>query len=190
MVIICLINSNLALVVCTQLKLLRFLNDLLLQGDAGECSVLVLLDLSTAFDTVDHCILVERLIREVGIFGTALSWFSSYLSDRSFSVRVQNYTSSTAPVSCGVLQGSVLAPLLFALYLLPLGQLNNFEGIHYHCYADDIQLYIYFKSHEITNLSTLLNCINSIKVWMANNYLQLNPEKKYLSRLLLVFSQK
>ncbi len=94
----------------TEMALLRVLNDLLLQGDAGEYSVHVSLDLTTAFDTVDHCILVEGLRQEVGISGTALSWFSSCLTERSFSVRVQNYTSSRAPVSCGVPQGSVLAP--------------------------------------------------------------------------------
>ncbi len=62
----------------TETALLRVLNDLLMQGDAGECSVLVLLDLTAAFDTVDHCILVERLRQEVGISATALSWLSSY----------------------------------------------------------------------------------------------------------------
>lgn len=108
--------------------LLRVFNDLLMQGDAGEWSVLVLLDLTAAFDTVDHCILAKRLSQYVGISGKALKWFSSYLSHMSFSVRIQNYASLAAPLSSGVPQGSVLAPLLFAL--LPLGELiSTFQGI-------------------------------------------------------------
>ncbi len=129
----------------TETALLRVFNDLLMQGDAGECSVLVLLDLTAAFDTVDHCILVERLRQYVGISGTTLKWFSPYLSDGSFSVRVHNYSSSTASLSSGVPQGSVFGPAAFAL--LPLGQLvSTFQGICYHCYADDIQLYISLSS--------------------------------------------
>ncbi len=70
-------------------------------------------------------------------------------------------------------------PRCFLLCIvLSLGQLIIiFQVICYHCYADDVQLYISFKLHEITKLSLLLNCINTIKVWMANNYLQLDFEK-------------
>ena len=69
-----------------------------------------------AFDTVDHSFLLERLRQWVGVSGSALDWFSSYLSDRSFSVSLGPYMSETAALSCGVPQGSVLGPILFALY--------------------------------------------------------------------------
>ncbi len=85
------------------------------------CSVRVLLDLTTAFDTMDHCILVKRLRQYVGISGTALKWSFSYLSDRSFSVKAQNNALSTSYLCFGVPQGSVLAPLLFALYCFTAG---------------------------------------------------------------------
>lgn len=88
-------------------------------------AVLVLLDLSAAFDTVDHSILAERLRQWVGVSGSAhpLTLLSSYLSDRSFSVCLGPYMSETVALSCGVPQGSVLGPLLFALYMLPLGHI-------------------------------------------------------------------
>ncbi len=114
----------------------------------------------------------------VGIFRSSLQWFFSYLSDRSFSVAVGNFSSSSKNLFCRVPQGSVLGPILFALYMLPLGKIiRHFNGIAYHCYADDIQLYISFKPQNMAKLSVLNNCLESIKNWMSDNFLQLNANK-------------
>lgn len=99
----------------------RVFNDLLLTVDSGYSVVLVLLDLTAAFDTVNHNILLSRLEHVVGLKGTVLSWFKSYLSERSFSVAMGQHSSASAPIYCGVPQGSVLGPALFSLYMLPLG---------------------------------------------------------------------
>ena len=151
----------------------------MMSSDSGDSSILVLLDLSAAFDTVDHHILVDRLNKWVGITGSALDWFHSYLTDRSFSVAVGPYSSESTTLTCGVPQGSVLGPLLFALYMLPLKTIiNTYEGISYHCYADDIQLYCSFKPDNMDIMITKLHdCISAIKNWMAANFLQLNPDK-------------
>uniref|UniRef100_A0A8C6PV72 Reverse transcriptase domain-containing protein n=1 Tax=Nothobranchius furzeri TaxID=105023 RepID=A0A8C6PV72_NOTFU len=161
----------------TETALLRVSNDLLTRSDAGDCSVLVLLDLTAAFDTVDHHLLLERLRDWVGLSGTALEWFSSYLSERSFSVVVSKFRSSTTSLTHGVPQGSVLGPLLFLLYLLPLQQiLSSFKGISYHLYADDIQLYISFKAHEMSKLQMLHTCLDYQNL-DGGNSLQLNEDK-------------
>ncbi len=93
-------------------------NDLLLSSDRGCISLLVLLDLSTAFDTIGHNILLNRLENFVGISGSALAWFKSYLSDRHQFVAVNEEVSYRSQVQYGVPQGSVLGPLLFTLYML------------------------------------------------------------------------
>ncbi len=162
----------------TGTALLRVSNDIMMASDAGECSVLVLLDLSSAFDTVDHGIMIDRLRQWVGISGSALDWFTSYLSVQSFSVSVDPYSSASAALSCGVPQGSVLGTVLFALYVLLLGIIiNKFKGISYHCYVDDIQLYISFKPDNTDKLSVLHDCLSAINDQMASNFLQLNAKK-------------
>lgn len=97
----------------TESALLKVFNDILMAVDAGKNAVLILLDLTAAFDTVDHNVLICRLEHLIGIRGTALQWFSSYLKDRSFSVELGKFSSSSAPITSGVPQGSILGLLLF-----------------------------------------------------------------------------
>uniref|UniRef100_A0A674MGZ1 Reverse transcriptase domain-containing protein n=1 Tax=Takifugu rubripes TaxID=31033 RepID=A0A674MGZ1_TAKRU len=161
----------------TETALLKVTNDLLIASDHGLVSMLVLLDLSAAFDTVDHSILLHRLEHVIGIKGTALDWFRSYLSDRYQFAYVHGVPSSYSRVSHGVPQGSVLGPILFTLYMLPLGNIIRQHGIHFHCYADDTQLYISMKPEETEKLVKLQTCLKDIKSWMSSNFLLLNPGK-------------
>ncbi len=140
-------------------------------------AILVLLDLSAAFDTIDHNILLNRLENFVGISGSALAWFKSYLSDRHQFVAVNEEVSYRSQVQYGVPQGSVLGPLLFTLYMLPLGNIIRKHGVSFHCYADDTQLYISSRPGETHQIEKLMECIVDIKNWMTSNFLLLNSEK-------------
>lgn len=139
--------------------------------------VLIMLDLSAAFDTVDHSILLKRLECEVGFRGTALKWFHSYLKDRTFSVNFANVSSSVVPLKYGLPQGSILSPILFSLYMRPLGSICRRYDISYHMYADDTQIYFPLKVGDEQSLQSLLLCLNEIKIWLSNNFLQLNERK-------------
>ena len=109
----------------TETALLRVKNDLLMAVDGRKAVVLVLLDLSAAFDTVDHVIMCRRLENLLGIRGKALDWFVSYLSARSQCVSVEEALSDMLCLIFGVPQGSVLGPILFAIYTLPLSRIAS-----------------------------------------------------------------
>ena len=161
----------------TETALVKVTNDLLTASDNGLLSVLVLLDLSAAFDTIDHRILLQRLEHLIGIKGIALSWFKSYFSDRLQFVHVNDQSSMHTKVRHGVPQGSVLGPILFTLYMLPLGNIIRKHSINFHCYADDTQLYLSMKPDELNQLTKLQACLKDIKTWMTANFLLLNSDK-------------
>ncbi len=106
-----------------------------------------------------------------------LKWFRSYLASRSFSVRIGNFLSSLhAPLSCGVLQGSILGPILFSLYLLPLGAIIAKHKVSFHCYANDLQIYLTIKPTDSDALNSLSSCVDD-KLWLSQNFLHLNKDK-------------
>ncbi len=151
----------------TETALLKVLNDIYLSVHSGDFVVLLLLDLSAAFDTIYHSILISRLECCIGLQGNVLKWFTAYLTNRSFSVNIANFTSSTAPLTCGVPQGSILAPTLFSLYMLPLCDILEKHGISFHCYADDTQLYIPIKKGSINALEILTACLQDLTKWIS-----------------------
>ncbi|KAL2088527.1 hypothetical protein ACEWY4_015426 [Coilia grayii] len=170
----------------TETALIKVINDIHLNSDVGKTSVLVLLDLSAAFDTVDHCILLHRLKHWVGFTGTVINWLKSYLQQRSFFVAIGNCTSASMSLTCGVPQGSILGPLLFNLYMLPLGQIIKNNSVNYHSYADDTQVYLALSPNDYTPLESLCGCIDQINNWMSHNFLQLNADKTEV----IVFGKK
>ena len=139
---------------------------------------LCLLDLSAAFDTIDHSILLQRLKSWFGINNTVLSWIQSYLSSRSFTVNINNIKSSPFQLLYGVPQGSVLGPLLFILYTTPLSHIISRSSVNHKLYADDTQLFISFSPCNFQqNIQLLQNTISEISSWMASNFLSLNSSK-------------
>ena len=162
----------------TETGLLKVFSDVCKAIDEGNVCLLGLLDLSAAFDTVDHEILIKRLKTTFGIDGLALQWLNSYLSDRMQTVRVSGKCSAMSKVPHGIPQGSVLGPLLFILYSSPVADIISKHGLMCHSYADDTQIYFYCKPEEMSDLANkFAECTLELEAWMASNRLKLNCEK-------------
>ena len=162
----------------TETALLRIQNDLLPAINKQKVSALVFLDLSAAFDTIDHKILLSRLSSFYGLSSTALNVIASYLLNRTQSVSIQSHSTLPSTIFTGIPQGSVLGPLLFSLYTSPISQIFTKTSISYHLYADDTQIYISFSpSQSFDSLSLLSSTLDEVYAWLTSNRLSVNPSK-------------
>jgi len=158
----------------TEAAVVSLMNDIILAIDAGEVSALVLLDLSAAFDTVDHATLLDVLHHRFAMTGVPLTWFKSYLTNRSQAYSVGGIQSKKISVDCSVPQGSVLGPLEFISYTEDVVELFKRHSLIHHLFADDKQLLAPTKvsDTDITRLR-LSQCITDVR-------LQLNASKTEL----------
>ena len=135
---------------------------------------LVLLDLSSAFDTVDHDCLLSVLQHRFSVDGDAMTWFRSYLADRTRTFVAGEDHQGPLPVNCSVPQGSVLGPIKFIAYTEDVAELIAQHGVSYHLFADDKQLYTAVPSDEIhVARQRLTSCISDLQDWCASRRLQL-----------------
>jgi len=162
----------------TETALVKVSNDILLALDKRECVYLVLLDLSAAFDTIDHDVFLSRLQNDCAVVGDALQWMKSYLSDRHQCVTINSTSSENVPLRFGFPQGSTIGPFGFKIYTKALTSIAKKYNINIHLYADDTQLYTSFDPKNSKSAKeNLEGCIDEIRHWMELNYLKLNDSK-------------
>jgi len=163
----------------TETALLKVQGDILGALDQGHSVALILLDLSAAFDTLQHDTLLRRLQHTHGIADSALEWMHSYFGGRTQAVAINDCVSDDAVLNCGVPQGSVIGPLGYSMYTLPLGAILRKHGMQFAIYADDTQCYTVLKTNADWNdVSVKISqCYDEVHQWMSNNHLKLNDEK-------------
>ena len=162
----------------TETALLRVLSDVFASADKRQVTLLALLDLTAAFDCVDHQILFNRLKLNMGLSDQVLNWFTSFLTDRTQRVSFAGLLSTVRSVIFGVPQGSVLGPLLFILYIAELDGIITAHNLRGHFYADDSQIYLSSAASDaMHSVERLTQCIAEIDEWLRINRLKLNPAK-------------
>ena len=162
----------------TETAILRVLSDIYSAIDNDQVALLALLDVSAAFDTVDHSILLERLATSYGLSGKVYSWFESFVIGRTQSVHLGGSTTKPASVRSGMAQGSILGPVLYVLYTSDVEEIIESLGLRSHLYADDTQLYGSCPPSRSAELAArVLRVIDSVSAWMASNRLRLNQDK-------------
>ena len=163
-------------------SLIKLVNDILLAMDRQEVTALTALDLSAAFDTVDHEILIEVLEHQFGTANVALNWFKTYLYPRKFIVDIDGHHSKEIDLKFSVPEGNLAGPILYLAYtstlryVIPDTNMNNING-----YTVDHSLNKNFRANnrieEISTIRSLELCMNDIKDWMDSNRLKMNATK-------------
>ena len=162
----------------SETALLHVMNSVYTAADNKKATTIVGLDISAAFDTIDHEVLLGRFRTEFGVDDAASSWLRSYLTDRQQFVKLGDHSSTATVCTCGVPQGSVLGPLLFTAYVSPVGDLIDSFGVSYHQFADDTQLFVAMNASDAApTLDSVARCSSAVRLWFLRNGLQLNPDK-------------
>ena len=169
--------------------MIKVQNDILSALDAGSSAILLMLDLSAAFDTIDHGILLSRSCHVYGITGNALDWFRTYLTGRIQRVVIKDSVSVDQELDFGVSRGSVLGPIIYCMYTKSVSYIIQQHGLSHHSYADDTQLYMtmdHSNNDCRDGLTRIEWCVSEIREWMNQNMLKLNDDKTEL----IVFTSK
>lgn len=158
----------------TSTTLIKVTDDWLMSLDQGMYTGTVFVDLQKAFDLVDHEILLAKLTSYIGLNGTSLKWFYSYLNGRRIITSINNTLSSELPVTHGVPQGSILGPILFLIFINDMP--TCFGKCSVHLYADDTV--IYYSDKDPRTIESVLNYeLQKLDIWMNHNKLKINCTK-------------
>ena len=148
----------------TETALMKDFNDIYENVDARESTVILAPDISSAFETICHVKLLDRLRIDFGICGVALEWIASYLADLQQYVKIGQHSSTTRRLDLGMPQGSVLGPIIFTAYFSSVGDVIISMGLKHHQYADDTQLYFAVRpSHYKDDLNIIEKCTSSVQ---------------------------
>ena len=164
----------------TETALIKVQNDILSVLDAGSSTILLMLDLSAAFDIIDHDILLLRLYNVYGITGNAFDWFRSYLTDRIQRVIIEYSVSVDQELDFGVPQGFVLGQRIYCMYIKPVSDIIQRHGLSHHSYADDTQLYMtmdHSNNDWRDGLAGIELCVSEIREQMNQHMLKPNDDK-------------
>ena len=152
--------------------------DILKAADDGKFNLLILLDLSSAFDLVNHNILINKLYLKFCFKGLVLEWYKSYLNNKCYYITNNSVRTNLFHLHTGVPQGSVRGPLLFKLYSSDLETIAQRHNLSFHQYAGDAQLYSSCVPGETEQLQNRLSdCVDEMASWMESNSLKLNRSK-------------